>query len=608
MFVVGLNYWPSYCPIYFWEKYRGEEIDDDLRVMRELGVNSVRVFLLTRVFMDSECGVKEHALERLLDFLDRCYKYGLKVYLTLIVGHMSGMNFRVVNGYMYSREAIDCLEKFFQEIASRVKDHPALEAYVIGNEITIYEKPSSREEYREFLRRIYSALKKVDPKHRVTSGSGLYYPYHVGAEPETEAEILDYLAPHMYNYDNDVMRQGYAYIFKLKHCLSTRKPVIYEELGFSSYQYGDEGQFLFLRPILYSILANGAQGFMIWCFSDFDKEEWEPYINHPYELGFGIVKANREQKPSALLIKEISSLEEKYMLSNYKPIEDPVGILIPQYMYKDVEFVNKIIEKVDLGTIIKVLYQSFTMLKMAGYNPIIVNEDTFDKTRLKALIVPSIPILKATTWRKLLRLVENGLTLYYSVAISVKEPHHAPTHLWEELFGVIPAQTPGYITPMTNDIKTEILGEEIVIPGLKTAPQYTIHLGIKVKPVDAEVIVPCNNNPLILRAKRGKGEAILVTEPIEYYLIEAIDANTRYKPYRIYRKILENKLKPRTPYDPRLEVIEATSGDSRIIYMINHSYEEVVVEASGTEPILVHGRKNEENYVIEPRGVAIVKH
>ena len=56
------------------------------------------------------------------------------------------------------------------------------------------------------------------------------------------------------------------------------------------------------------------------------------------------------------------------------------------------------------------------MLKMAGYNPMVVNEDNFDKRNIKALIIPSIPVLRAVTWRKLLELVENGLTLYYSVA------------------------------------------------------------------------------------------------------------------------------------------------------------------------------------------------
>jgi len=67
----------------------------------------------------------------------------------------------------------------------------------------------------------------------------------------------------MYNYDYDIIRHSLAYIFKLKHSMSTDKHVIYEEIGYSSYQYGDHGQYLFLRAITYSILANGAHGLMI---------------------------------------------------------------------------------------------------------------------------------------------------------------------------------------------------------------------------------------------------------------------------------------------------------------------------------------------------------
>lgn len=77
----------------------------------------------------------------------------------------------------------------------------------------------------------------------------------------------------MYNYDYDIIRHSLAYIFKLKHSISTEKPFIYEEIGYSSYQYG-------------------AHGLMIWCFSDFNREELPPYNDHPYELGFRIIRSD----------------------------------------------------------------------------------------------------------------------------------------------------------------------------------------------------------------------------------------------------------------------------------------------------------------------------
>lgn len=41
-------------------------------------------------------------------------------------------------------------------------------------------------------------------------------------------------------------------------------------------------------------------------------------------------------------------------------------------MYRDMPFINTVSEKVGRITTIKILHQSFTMLKMAGCNPIVV--------------------------------------------------------------------------------------------------------------------------------------------------------------------------------------------------------------------------------------------
>ena len=606
VFVIGLNYWPRYMPIYFWSDYREDEILEDLNIIKELGVNSLRIFLLTKIFLDRDCSVKEEKLDLLRDFLDKSHRYGLRIYLTLLVGHMSGMNFNITEKSIYDEESIACIEKFVYQLASKIKDRPALEAYVLSNEITIYEKPPSRDKYRHFLRRLYNAIRKADPIHKITSGSGLFYPWHIGAEPETEAEIIDYLSSHMYNYDCDIMRQSLAYIFKLKHSISTGKPVIYEEIGYSSYQYGDIGQYLFLRAITYSILANGAHGLMIWCFSDFNKEEQLPYSNHPYELGFGIIRSDGTLKPAANIVKELVSLDKEYGLSEYKPKEDPIGILVPKYMYDDIPFINTIIEKIDKATTIKILHQSFTMLKMAGYNPIVVNEDNFDKRNIRVIIIPSIPILRAITWRKLLELVKNGLTLYYSGAISLKDPHHAPTHLWRELFGVLPIQTPGYIAPILDDIVLELDGSKIIIPGLKGQPKYTVHIGVKVRPIDAEVIVENDDEPLILRKKIGSGEAILVTKPIEYQLIEVTDVNTNYKPYIVYKHLLSHKIMPIRQHNPVVEVISVFKRSDELTYFINHSYSEACIGDLEGEPIIMHGTKKDYGYIIEPRGVVLV--
>ena len=95
VYPIGVNYWPRRTAVEMWARWDPEGIERDLREMRSLGLNTVRFFLRTKDFADSEANLKPDAIGKLDAFLGMCRKHGLHAIPTFFVGHMSGMNFPI---------------------------------------------------------------------------------------------------------------------------------------------------------------------------------------------------------------------------------------------------------------------------------------------------------------------------------------------------------------------------------------------------------------------------------------------------------------------------------------------------------------------------------
>ena len=118
-FSYGVNYWGSKYAIEMWSKWDIESIENDLKVLAENSVDTVRVFPTWSDFQpicahfahenifvefrhgeeplpDTEAGmagVDEKMMERFELFCDLCDKYKLKVVVSLLTGFMSGRMF-----------------------------------------------------------------------------------------------------------------------------------------------------------------------------------------------------------------------------------------------------------------------------------------------------------------------------------------------------------------------------------------------------------------------------------------------------------------------------------------------------------------------------------
>ena len=113
-YIIGCNYWASNAGMYMWRNFDENVVDRDFALLKEHGVNTIRIFPLWSDFqpvshtfsldksfcartddkpLGTRAGLDETMLARFSRVLDLADKYGFKVVVGLITGWMSGRLF-----------------------------------------------------------------------------------------------------------------------------------------------------------------------------------------------------------------------------------------------------------------------------------------------------------------------------------------------------------------------------------------------------------------------------------------------------------------------------------------------------------------------------------
>ncbi len=597
MFILGVNYWPRKHNIKMWKEWNPDDIREDLDAMKDLGIRALRFFILAEDFFDPYGGVSSEALAKLRHFMDMLAERGLLGYPTLIVGHMSGRNWAIPwapDWDIYAPQAVERGVRAVLEVVKALRDHKALGGWILSNELSLVKAARNRYEALSLLRAYSSAIKSVDPAHPFSSGdvSGSYL-----QETPNVKGLVDWVGPHIYRYDTNLVRHGYLYPALVELFSNDGDmPVLLEEFGFGTYQFSEEQHANFINDVLWSALAHGAFGAFIWCFSDFSQEGDPPYEWRLLELGFGIVRADGTLKPAATAVKKFSQdlkrLEEVGLGDRFKRPEAQASVVVPFYMYRDYEFVYQGWRN-EPG--LKPALMGLTLGFMSGLRISSVYELSRERLKRKRLVVfPSAPTALATTWRLAYEIANSGGLVYASFFRSFGNiapiTHDAATHLWRELFGVENVLLPGSVgiryggifrVKFVADFGPIRSGEELEF-ALDT-PVYTY----AVRPVDAEIVAVDHKNRPVVLARKG---AVLSVMPFELMLayMEHVDWLRGY--HRIYAALAQMAGLD-IPYystDPRVELSRFEGKDGDLVIAINHSYETV------TAAVVAHGVKSVE--------------
>jgi glycosyltransferase involved in cell wall biosynthesis len=334
-FVKGIAYGPFKPDAHGNYLGRPEQVDVDLRMMREIGLNLVRIY---------------HAPPRW--FLDRCAAADLRVLITLPwAKHIEFLRQRGAR-----KAIIDAVSKAVTEYAG----HPAVFGYLVGNEISsTMTRWLGVGRVNDFIEELIRIARGIDPE--------VLFSY--ATYPPTE-----YLLPHnvdffCFNVYLHEQRAFEAYLLRLQN-LTEERPLILGEFGLDTLRHSEQEQAQLLGWHIECVVKCGLAGTILFSWTD----EWFTGEREITDWAFGIVTRERAPKKAYYLLQE-----------KLGP-----GATVPHPPLPYRPFVSVIVCSYNGGRTLPACLNSLGKLNYPNYEVILVDDGSTDDTAYIAAQFPQI--------------------------------------------------------------------------------------------------------------------------------------------------------------------------------------------------------------------------
>ena len=451
-FELGLNFWASHAATRMWTDWDPETVRKDLECVAKAGFTLIRICPIWADFqpvmtLRTNCypggfprayafpgeqplpdtpagraGVSETMMERFEFFADTAGKYGLRLIVPLITGHMT---FRVyappaVDGLDHFRdpESLMWQNRFIRYFVTRMKHHPAIAAWELGNEANCMSRAETRAAAYAWTAFVTNAIRACDPDRPICSGMhGLKLADNPYVKPGSaswtfsdQAELCDLLTTHPYPMWRDYICCDPANT--LRFCLMPAaenqlyadlggKPSFIEESGtlrrtFSTFEaLGRQ-----LRSTLYLAWRSNASAFLWWCSFDQRNMEFPPY---DWEGGMehGAFTEDRKINPTGQAMSDFAAFMKRCSAPELPPARTPAVVLLSKNhdIYPLAHAVNALAAQAGIPT-------RFVAAESSAGLP---DSDFY--------LMPCVRAkggLTRALGRELLRRVSEGATLYFS--------------------------------------------------------------------------------------------------------------------------------------------------------------------------------------------------
>lgn len=351
--------------MYWWNDFDAGEVREEFAIIKEIGMNVVRLFLLWDDFQPEPDMVAKDKLESLVKAADAAAENGLGIDMTFFTGHMSGPNWsprwllggdlppaahsqwlrdvvsqgkytdRGYRNMFHDEVALDASRLLLRTVVGELKDHPGIWMWNLGNEPDLFAWPDTSDEGAAWVKEMVGLIKEIDPVHPVTiglHGDGLHRDN--GLRIDKIFSNTDVAVMHSYPMYTPWARKPLDPDFVPFTCAVTAalsgKPVLMEEFGGCTAQPGEPShimkwtettgrereQFMaseedfaeFISLTIPKLQDSGATGAMLWCYADYVPELWDlpPCQNAQHERWFGLVRPDGSLKPHAKVIQEFA--------------------------------------------------------------------------------------------------------------------------------------------------------------------------------------------------------------------------------------------------------------------------------------------------------------
>lgn len=554
--VVGVNYWGSKAGVRMWRAENWDEasIEKDVAALAESGVEMMRVFPTWDAFQPLEQEKKfagipgmymkeggdrpvydplwldEDAMARFGKFCDIAERHKVRLEVSLITGWMSGRLFvpRMVErlNLVTDPEAIMWEGRFARAFVRRMKHHPAIVAWDLGNECNCMGKVESSAQAWNWLNTISSAVRMEDPSRPVVSGMHAQTSNGHGRirqddscwNLQMQGELLDVLTPHPYPapWRVDANRGPFNSFRNALHPVSqclfysgvSGKPSFVQEVGsFGPTVAPDRVAAKGMRQQMFVCWQHGVGAYLWWCAFEQMGLGYPPFSLNAMERELGILRADggRTPKPQAGAIRDFRAFRDRLPFDRLPPCRTDAVCLVSERE----EFYHQ-------------AFGALMLAKEAGFDLEFAPAESRDIPDVDFYILPSGTAWETwaqETWEALIERVRRGATLL------VSRGGNAGYSRWTECTGL--EQT---LYRRARTVAFEFEGRKMSVRDDFTAEQ---------KPVDCEVAAADSTGSAVVAAKKlGEGQVIAVNIALEKCTVtsaeNAVDGDFSNELWRIY--------------------------------------------------------------------------
>lgn len=292
--IAGINYYPQASPwTQFWPQYKADQTMADLDLVKQLHLNTVRIFISYADFGADQ--VQPTAIAKLTHFLDQAEARQLKVIVTIFDHHTD---------HHVSTWAAD--DRHLAGLIPPFASHPAILAWDIKNEPNRDYAANTQELVDAWLRHIARTVRRYDPNHLITIG---------WSQPEAATALTDIVDFVSFHYFEDLA----DYSPRLAKLLAAvdGKPVLLQEFVMSTWNsfwphgHTEAEQARYYADLLRQHRTHATAGYMVWTLHDFTNvplAEFGMPWQRATQANMGLLRRDGTWKPAAAVISPGAAL------------------------------------------------------------------------------------------------------------------------------------------------------------------------------------------------------------------------------------------------------------------------------------------------------------
>ncbi len=625
---VGANWVPAKAAMQWPTQWDPKAIEADFARMHELAFNTIRLDFVW-AWIEPRPGDYNPEAFRAIDFLiSLAHRYHIYLHPCLLIGGEVGEAFWDVP-YRQGRhphsdpDMLRIETDHVAELARRYGKETAILGWDLTDEPPFWIVPETTDAMAINWTRLLSwSIRKHDSLHPIVAGVSMQDVEHGPFRPDNVREETDFFSVHPYSIyapklfpDAMLSERGtYGSAFETALSGGAGHPVMVQEIGASSAQYDPDQIAKFLRASLYSGLGAGANGFLVWCYTDAAPEQFHkvPYLRSPHETEFGLTTWEGKERPSAKMFEEFEKIVGSLDLTGIEPAAAEAGIIVPyEWSKPHGDFSHsgltgpEVVPYTSTDEGAAVLGQSqpifseenswltgswlsaFVLARRAGMKADFPRE--YDDWQKRPLVLMPSPLTSTDSflvhvhsdfWEKAKQYVSQGGALYASVAADAAIPE------MESLFGarMVDANPKDEVTlKVVAPFGGLKVGDTFhySVPGVSPRSWGAI-LAVKGGTV---VAVDQDNRPALVAKTFGSGKTLLSAYPLEHYLASVPASFDKPEAtYRIYQAFREwSGVKPSFHSDqPSVEVCALSGKAGGYAVITNHSASRQIIAVTAS--------------------------